>query len=1471
MRTSFLTIVLVVMATAVCVFAFSHGAHAYATFTTCEGASGGPGPAPGQPWATVGGGQFHCSISGGPNDSQFDSSCIETSAGAGGTCSDVYWGTGQAYLCGGDVTDSIYYTFGACTLITDTTPPSAPTGLKAVVPSYTEIDVSWNTSVDNVAMGYYKVLWGLSTSTITNLAGTIPDTGAPTYTFNHTGLTPSTTYYYKIVACDVANNCTTSPTYISASLAIDSNPPTVPAGLTVNVVATQANLSWSMSTDPENSVFHYEIQRCQGPICTPSMTVFPNISSSTLSISDTGLTPGVIYGYRIRAVDASNNQSAWSGTVYAPIPLAPDTHPPTAPTGVSASAATPRYSISLLWNASTDPVISGETTSGLKNYQVQCQGSCPPSASGVAAGTTFSATGLVANTNYCFIVVAYDNAGNPSPNSNTACATTDGLPTVVTNPAAGITITSATLGGTGNIHSANFTGTGYFEYFATPQGSCSETGTRVPASGGTALSTGSADQPFTRAVSGLLSNTTYYYCAIVITSDGLKAFGGIMQFTTTAVSYTLSVTTNGAGSGTVTGNGINCPGTCSVSIVQGTVVMLTETSSPTSTFGGWGGGGPCFGFGTTCTFAISGNTSVTAMFNISSYTLTTSVGGAGSGTISGSGISCPGTCSASVIDGTTVTLTASQNASSSFAGWSGDGTCTGAIPSCAFVMSGAVLVAATFDFLPPTVTTGSATSVTTSSATLNGSAIPNGSSTTGWFRYSTVNPGTCNNTFGTRAPASGGTALGSGSSAVGFSQVISGLTSSTTYYYCAIAQNGGGIAYGSVQPFLTSTASFILSVSSSGTGTGTIVSSVGGINCPGTCSGTFLNGTPVTLTATPTGGSVFTNWTGVCSGTSPSCTLTITSSTSVTAVFTLPSYALSTQVQGGGSGTVTSAPVGISCPGTCTHSYISGASITLTATPIGGATFAGWTGDCSGNGPCSLALTRDMSVTATFTITLYTLTVTPNGIGTITSSIGGINCPGTCSVQYPSGSSVTLSATAGSGLTFTGWSGDCTLTGLCALTMGRDKNVTATFQDISPPVVSNGRPAGALASGTTTTTLGVNTNEPAYCNYSNTDVAFTSMPGTFSRDATRKIFTATLTGLTNGTSYTYYIRCQDDPAGNTMTFSYLISFSVGAPANQPPVAVVVVAPSSGLAPLAVSANASASNDLDGTITLYHWNWGNASLPDTIGATASTAAQTYSTPGTYIITLTVVDNQGSASQAQQTVAVTSGSASTPPPPAICTANCTTNADCTGFNEVCAPNGICSLNVGFCTVGQPECFGGSTCPQNGVCPAPTITNGSVSSLDGTIVSTVSQPIAFPANTTSVVMSVQTDENATCQYNNQGGLAYGASGQRTFSTSGLTSHSVTLTGLGGSPTRSYSYTYYVRCLEGNGNANIVDYPISFNIGGAALSSSPGPYLCFINQSYVRGSLPWLFDVCIPQCNTDADCASPLRCDAVRHVCTP
>jgi hypothetical protein len=183
----------------------------------------------------------------------------------------------------------------------------------------------------------------------------------------------------------------------------------------------------------------------------------------------------------------------------------------------------------------------------------------------------------------------------------------------------------------------------------------------------------------------------------------------------------------------------------------------------------------------------------------------------------------------------------------------------------------------------------------------------------------------------------------------------------------------------------------------------------------------------------------------------------MTSAQSVTATFNLQSFALTLAKAGAGSGNVTSSPVGIDCGATCSATYTNGTSVTLTPTAAAGSTFAGWSGACTGTGACTVSMTAAKSVTATFNLQTFALTATKSGTGsgTITSSPAGINCGATCSANYTTGTSVTLTATAGAGSTFGGWTGACTGTGACVVTVDAAKSVGAVF-NANPPSAPGG-------------------------------------------------------------------------------------------------------------------------------------------------------------------------------------------------------------------------------------------------------------------------------------------------------------------------------------------------------------------------------------------------------------------------------
>ena len=158
--------------------------------------------------------------------------------------------------------------------------------------------------------------------------------------------------------------------------------------------------------------------------------------------------------------------------------------------------------------------------------------------------------------------------------------------------------------------------------------------------------------------------------------------------------------------------------------------------------------------------------------------------------------------------------------------------------------------------------------------------------------------------------------------------------------------------------------------------------------------------------------------------------------------------------RGDGSGTVTSSPAGIDCGSACSGQFQEGVTVSLNAAAAPGSAFAGWGGDCSGTGACTV--NGNVTVFARFDVAIATnrlsVAKTGNGSGTVTSNPSGILCGAVCSADFPSGSSVVLEATPESGSTFT-WSGaGCSGSGACVVVMIGDQTVTATFTATAPPL-----------------------------------------------------------------------------------------------------------------------------------------------------------------------------------------------------------------------------------------------------------------------------------------------------------------------------------------------------------------------------------------------------------------------------------
>jgi PKD repeat protein len=203
---------------------------------------------------------------------------------------------------------------------------------------------------------------------------------------------------------------------------LDTTPPSAPPGLTATAVSSvQIDLAWGASTD-NVGVLGYRIERCQGAGCT-SFTYQVATPSGT-TFSDTGLAAGTSYRYRVLATDGAGNLGSYSSIASATTLAVADTTPPSAPTGLTAKAASATR-IDLAWNASVDNV-------AVKGYRVErCQGTTCTNFAEIASvtGTSFGNTGLASNTGYRFRVRAADAQGNLSAYSSVVSgATTSAAP-----------------------------------------------------------------------------------------------------------------------------------------------------------------------------------------------------------------------------------------------------------------------------------------------------------------------------------------------------------------------------------------------------------------------------------------------------------------------------------------------------------------------------------------------------------------------------------------------------------------------------------------------------------------------------------------------------------------------------------------------------------------------------------------------------------------------------------------------------------------------------------------------------------------------------------------------------------------------------------------------------------------------------------------------------------------------------------
>ena len=181
-------------------------------------------------------------------------------------------------------------------------------------------------------------------------------------------------------------------------------------------------------------------------------------------------------------------------------------------------------------------------------------------------------------------------------------------------------------------------------------------------------------------------------------------------------------------------------------------------------------------------------------------------------------------------------------------------------------------------------------------------------------------------------------------------------------------------------------------------------------------------------------------------------------------------------------------------------------------------------------------------VSITGQATTFPLTVTVSGNGSVTSSPAGITCPGAaCTMNVPEDTAVTLTATPGSGASFSQWGGACSGSGSCVVSMTTARSVTATFGGNPPP------PPGATLPFTANFTSGADgfvytddvfrgTSQPSYA--SGTHLASGGFSGGGLQVNLGGVDSADIVGMSGGWTRTFTLA---SPQPVTLSFRYNLS------------------------------------------------------------------------------------------------------------------------------------------------------------------------------------------------------------------------------------------------------------------------------------------------------------------------------------------
>lgn len=238
----------------------------------------------------------------------------------------------------------------------DTQRPSTPRGVTAQAGSSTSVHVMWEPASDDKAIAGYEI-YRMETK-----VGTVPPTKRM---IDIDGLTPSTAYTFSVRAKDAAGNLSEPgravPVTTRATPPDDDEPPTAPTNLEGTADgARSATLTWDTSRD-DVGVTAYDIYQEDSRI--------HSVPATGTTAKLTGLRPGTVYTFTVRARDASDKSSPDSDPLDLTTESAPGAPASTAPTGLRTAIGKEggRFTVDLSWD-------QPETGGVIPAYQLHLNG-----------------------------------------------------------------------------------------------------------------------------------------------------------------------------------------------------------------------------------------------------------------------------------------------------------------------------------------------------------------------------------------------------------------------------------------------------------------------------------------------------------------------------------------------------------------------------------------------------------------------------------------------------------------------------------------------------------------------------------------------------------------------------------------------------------------------------------------------------------------------------------------------------------------------------------------------------------------------------------------------------------------------------------------------------------------------------------------------------------------------------------------